>query len=108
VCCEALLITTPEPTVIPDIDEDLTLGLTFYQLAHSTANEGRPQILADGGGHSRPVGYLPEMLKEDGNMRKIRQKPLDKVWESARARDAQRKQRDSMKTKKLVRDMIIL
>jgi len=81
-CSESLLITTREPTIIADIDEDLTLGLTFDQLAHSTANECRPQILADGGRLSRPVGYRPEMLNQDGNMGEIWQKPLDKAGES--------------------------
>jgi len=98
---ETLLVTTPEPIVIPDIHDDLTRELTFYKQALSAVDEGRAKILAEGARFSRPVDYFAEMLKDDEHMGKIRQKLLDEAAGRRAAQEA-RKQRDLKKFGKKV------
>ena len=65
--------------IIPHIHDDLTRDLTFYKQALSPSNEGCARILVEGGGFNRPANYFAQMLKDNKDIGKIRQKLLDEA-----------------------------
>ena len=75
--------------IIPDIHDDLTRELTFYKQTLSPSNEGCARILAEGG-FNRPANYFAQMLKDNKDIGKIRQKLLDEAAGKRTAREVRK------------------
>lgn len=86
-------ITTAEPVVIAEVNDDLTRELAFYKQCLDAANEGRALLHKEGVSFSRPNDYFAEMVKSDEHMGKIKAKMTDDAANKKAAADA-RKQRD--------------
>ncbi|CAG8490767.1 1243_t:CDS:2 [Ambispora leptoticha] len=98
---ETQVITSTEPVIIKDVNNDMERELAFYKQALESANEGRTRILKDGTPFSRPDDYFAEMVKSDEHMAKIRQKLLDETHRIKAGEDA-RRQRELKKFGKKV------
>jgi rRNA-processing protein EBP2 len=94
-------ITTAEPVVIEDIDDDLNRELAFYSQSLSAVKEARKQLKAEGNAFTRPVDYFAEMVKSDEHMGRVKAKLVDEAAGKKAAAEA-RKQRDLKKFGKQV------
>ena len=94
-------ITTSEPVVISNVDDDLTRELAFYKQSLDAANEARIKLKNEGIPFSRPTDYFAEMVKSDEHMGQIKSKIMDEAASKKAAADA-RKQRDLKKFGKQV------
>ncbi|CAG8468211.1 9423_t:CDS:2 [Ambispora gerdemannii] len=98
---ETQVITSTEPVIIKDVNNDIERELAFYKQALDSATEGRTRILENGVPFSRPDDYFAEMVKSDEHMAKIRQKLLDET-QRIKAGEAARRQRELKKFGKKV------
>lgn len=94
-------VTTAEPVVIEDIDDDLNRELAFYSQSLSAVKEARILLKAEGNAFSRPVDYFAEMVKSDEHMGRVKAKLVDEAAGKKAAAEA-RKQRDLKKFGKQV------
>ena len=94
-------ITTSDPTLIHDINDDLNRELAFYKQSLSAVQEARRLLKAEDVPFSRPTDYFAEMVKSDEHMGRVRQKLVD-VAASKKAAAEARKQRDLKKFGKQV------
>ena len=94
-------ITTSEPVVISDVNDDLTRELAFYKQSIEAANAARIRLKVEDVPFSRPTDYFAEMVKSDEHMRKIKSKMVEEAADKKAAADA-RKQRDLKKFGKQV------
>ena len=94
-------ITTSEPVVISNVDDDLSRELAFYKQSLDAANEARIKLKKEGIPFSRPTDYFAEMVKSDEHMGQIKSKIMDEAASKKAAADA-RKQRDLKKFGKQV------
>jgi rRNA-processing protein EBP2 len=98
---EHMSLTTPAPTVIPDIDDDLSRELAFYSQSLLSAQTARQLLAAESIPFTRPTDYFAEMVKSDEHMSKIRGKLLEDAAGKKASAEA-RKQRDLKKFGKQV------
>jgi rRNA-processing protein EBP2 len=94
-------VTTAEPVVIEDIEDDLNRELAFYSQSLSAVKEARKQLQAEGNSFTRPVDYFAEMVKSDEHMGRVKAKLVDEAAGKKAAAEA-RKQRDLKKFGKQV------
>ncbi|QDS77243.1 hypothetical protein FKW77_003246 [Venturia effusa] len=94
-------VTTAEPVVIEDIDDDLNRELAFYSQSLSAVKEARKLLKAEGIPFTRPVDYFAEMVKSDEHMGRVKAKLVDEAAGKKAAAEA-RKQRDLKKFGKQV------
>lgn len=94
-------VTTAEPVVIEDIDDDLNRELAFYSQSLSAVKEARILLKAEGNAFTRPVDYFAEMVKSDEHMGRVKAKLIDEAAGKKAAAEA-RKQRDLKKFGKQV------
>lgn len=94
-------ITLPEPTSIPDIEDDLSRELAFYAQSLAAAKSARQQLRAEKYPFTRPTDFFAEMVKSDEHMGKIKAKLLDDATAKQASADA-RRQRDLKKFGKQV------
>lgn len=94
-------ITSEEPTVIVDIDDDLGRELAFYKQSLDAVKKARAMLQASRIPMSRPADYFAEMVKTDEHMGKIKKKLVDEAAGKKAAADA-RRQRDLRKFGKQV------
>jgi rRNA-processing protein EBP2 len=94
-------VTTSEPVSIPDVSDDLSRELAFYQQSLSAVTEARKLLKAEGVPFTRPTDYFAEMVKADEHMAKIKAKLIDEAAGKKASADA-RKQRDLKKFGKQV------
>ncbi|TLD29647.1 hypothetical protein E2P81_ATG05941 [Venturia nashicola] len=94
-------VTTAEPVVIEDIDDDLNRELAFYSQSLSAVKEARILLKAEGNAFTRPVDYFAEMVKSDEHMGRVKAKLVDEAAGKKAAAEA-RKQRDLKKFGKQV------
>ncbi|GAB7339213.1 hypothetical protein MBLNU457_5872t1 [Dothideomycetes sp. NU457] len=94
-------ITSEEPTVIADIDDDLGRELAFYKQSLDAVKKARAMLQASKIPMSRPADYFAEMVKTDEHMGKIKKKLVDEAAGKKAAADA-RRQRDLRKFGKQV------
>lgn len=87
---ETMTITSSEPVVVEDVQNDMQRELAFYQQALEAAKLGRELVKKAGAEFSRPEDYFAEMLKSDEHMAKIRQKLLDESASLKASEDAKR------------------
>jgi rRNA-processing protein EBP2 len=67
---ETLSLVSPRPDV-PDVNDDLSRELAFYQQALHTVMEGRERVKTTGQLFTRPNDFFAEMVKSDGHMLKV-------------------------------------
>ncbi|KAI9219786.1 eukaryotic rRNA processing [Blastocladiella britannica] len=103
---ELVAITSPTPTEIADVADDLKRELAFYNQAHAAVLVARRAILAAGIPFSRPDDYFAEMVKTDAHMAKIRNKLVDDQAGIAKSEQA-KKQRDIKKYGKQVQAEVL-
>lgn len=94
-------ITSSDPTLVRDINDDLNRELAFYKQSLSAVQEARRLLKAEDIPFSRPTDYFAEMVKSDEHMGRVRQKLVD-VAASKKAAAEARKQRDLKKFGKQV------
>lgn len=98
---ETQVITSSEPIVIKDINNDVERELAFYKQALEAATEGRKKVVESGVMFSRPDDYFAEMVKSDEHMTKVRQKLINEEQMIKVSEDAKR-QRELKKFSKKV------
>lgn len=94
-------VTSAEPVVIADVDDDLNRELAFYRQSLDAVTEARVQLKKEGVPFTRPADYFAEMVKSEEQMGKVRSKLLDEVARKKASADA-RRQRDLKKFGKAV------
>ncbi|KAK0251821.1 hypothetical protein B0A54_11481 [Friedmanniomyces endolithicus] len=94
-------LTTAEPVEIADVEDDLNRELSFYQQSLHAVKEARIQLKKEGVPFSRPADYFAEMVKNEEQMGKVRQKMVDEAARKKASSDA-RRQRDLKKFGKAV------
>ncbi|ORY71860.1 eukaryotic rRNA processing protein EBP2-domain-containing protein [Pseudomassariella vexata] len=92
-----------EPTAdaIEDVQDDLKRELTFYSQALDAAKRARKLLKAEGVPFERPNDYFAEMVKDDGQMEKVKAKLIETASAKKASAEA-RKQRDLKKFGKQV------
>lgn len=98
---ERLDITSLQPTVIENVNDDLNRELAFYQQALKAALHARNKMEDLGVPHKRPEDYFAEMIKSDAHMSKIRMHML-KQKQGIEEAETRRKNRDMKKFGKQV------
>ncbi|KAL8961262.1 MAG: hypothetical protein Q9193_002157 [Seirophora villosa] len=98
---EHQIITSADPILIPDVNDDLAHELVFHQQCLSAAKEAQVFLKKESVPFSRPPDYFAEMIKSDEHMGKIKQKMADEAAIKRAAAEA-RKQRDLKKFGKQV------
>ncbi|EPY51692.1 rRNA processing protein Ebp2 [Schizosaccharomyces cryophilus OY26] len=66
-------VTTKEPIVIADVEDDLTRELAFYKQGVESTKAAFAQLEKHKVPITRPSDYFAEMLKSDAHMEKVRQ-----------------------------------
>ena len=94
-------ITSSEPVVIADVEDDLNRELALYRQSLDAVAEAREKLKKEGAPFSRPTDYFAEMVKSEEQMGKVRQKLVDEAARKKASADA-RRQRDLKKFGKAV------
>lgn len=94
-------ITSADPVLIPDINDDLARELIFHQQCLTAAREAQVFLNKEDVPFSRPPDYFAEMIKSDEHMGIIKQKMTDEAANKVAAAEA-RRQRDLKKFGKQV------
>ncbi|KAL9612505.1 MAG: hypothetical protein Q9167_002890 [Letrouitia subvulpina] len=89
-------VTSAEPILINDINDDLSRELAFYKQCLDAAKEGIRLLKKEGVPSTRPADFFAEMVKSDEHMGKIKQKMVDEAARRKAAAEV-RKQRDMKK-----------
>ncbi|KAL9040245.1 MAG: hypothetical protein Q9214_004564 [Letrouitia sp. 1 TL-2023] len=89
-------VTSTEPILINDINDDLSRELAFYKQCLDAAKEGISLLQKEGVPSTRPADFFAEMVKSDEHMEKIKQKLTDEATRRKAAAEV-RKQRDMKK-----------
>ncbi|KAI9021545.1 eukaryotic rRNA processing [Phycomyces nitens] len=87
---ETMVVTSSEPTVVADAEDEMARELAFYQQALEAANIARDLVHEAGDAFTRPDDYFAEMLKSDEHMAKVRQRLLDETARLKASEDAKR------------------
>ncbi|CCG81826.1 rRNA processing protein Ebp2 [Taphrina deformans PYCC 5710] len=94
-------LTTAEPLVVEDVNDDLKRELEFYKQGLTHATEARNLITKEGAAWERPSDYFAEMVKTDDHMERIRKELVQEATAKKASAEA-RKQRDLKKFGKQV------
>ena len=94
-------LTSSEPIVITDIEDDLNRELAFYKQSLDAVTQARSLLKAEGIPFARPADYFAEMVKSDEHMGKIKEKLMNEAAGKKASAEA-RKQRDLKKFGKQV------
>lgn len=94
-------ITSAEPVVIEDIDDDLNRELSFYKQSLDAVKDARAKLKKEGVPFTRPTDYFAEMVKSEEQMGKVKAKLVDEAARKKASADA-RRQRDLKKFGKAV------
>lgn len=89
-------VTSPDPILISDINDDLSRELAFYKQCLDAAKEGISLLKKEGIPSTRPADFFAEMVKSDEHMEKIKGKLTDEAARRKAAAEV-RKQRDMKK-----------
>lgn len=98
---ENQVVVSEAPTEIEDVEDDLNRELAFYKQSLEALHRARGLLKKEGVAFSRPVDYFAEMVKDDEQMGKIKQKLIDDAAGKRASADA-RRQRDLKKFGKQV------
>lgn len=91
----------PTATNIPDVMDDLKRELAFYGQALETVKQARSLLKAENVPFSRPKDYFAEMVKDDGQMEKVKARLVEEASAKKASAEA-RKLRDLKKFGKQV------
>ncbi|KAK8001949.1 rRNA processing protein [Apiospora marii] len=91
----------PTATNIPDVMDDLKRELAFYGQALDTVKQARSLLKAENVPFSRPKDYFAEMVKDDGQMEKVKARLIEEASAKKASAEA-RKLRDLKKFGKQV------
>ncbi|EPX70533.1 rRNA processing protein Ebp2 [Schizosaccharomyces octosporus yFS286] len=94
-------ITTNEPVVVENVEDDLTRELAFYKQGVESVKAAFVQLEKHKVPITRPSDYFAEMLKSDAHMEKVRQE-LIKEATSKKLSEQAKKQRELKKFGKQV------
>jgi rRNA-processing protein EBP2 len=94
-------VTSENPIVIADVEDDLNRELAFYRQSLDAVTEARRRLKKEGVPFTRPTDYFAEMVKSEEQMGKVRTKMLDAAARQKASADA-RRQRDLKKFGKAV------
>jgi rRNA-processing protein EBP2 len=94
-------ITSAEPVVIEDVEDDLNRELSFYKQSLDAVKDARAKLKKDGVPFTRPTDYFAEMVKSEEQMGKVKAKLVDEAARKKASADA-RRQRDLKKFGKAV------
>ncbi|KAB5545627.1 eukaryotic rRNA processing protein EBP2 [Coniochaeta sp. 2T2.1] len=98
---QTVVSSKPTADSIEDIQDDLARELAFYAQAIEAAKIGRTQLIKEGVPFTRPNDYFAEMVKNDGQMEKVKARLVEEATNKKAAAEA-RKQRDLKKFGKQV------
>lgn len=98
---QSVVSSKPTADSIDDIQDDLKRELAFYAQALEAARAGRASLIKEGVPFTRPNDYFAEMVKNDGQMEKVKARLVEEATAKKAAADA-RKQRDLKKFGKQV------
>lgn len=98
---QSVVSSKPTADAIEDIQDDLQRELAFYAQALEAAKLGRAQLIKEGVPFTRPNDYFAEMVKNDGQMEKVKARLVEEATNKKAAAEA-RKQRDLKKFGKQV------
>lgn len=73
---ETLVVTTPEPVGVENVEDDLEREMAFYNQALAGAKAAISRFESAGQAWARPEDYLAEMVKSDEHMAKIKEQLL--------------------------------
>ncbi|KAK7966002.1 uncharacterized protein PG986_000279 [Apiospora aurea] len=98
-----MTLSSVEPTAdnIPDVMDDLKRELAFYGQALETVKQARSLLKAENVPFSRPKDYFAEMVKDDGQMEKVKARLIEEASAKKASAEA-RKLRDLKKFGKQV------
>lgn len=98
---QSLSSSKPTADAIPDISDDLQRELALLSQSLEAARKGRALLIKEKVPFSRPSDYFAEMVKDDGQMEKVRSKLVEEATAKKAAAEA-RKLRDLKKFGKQV------
>lgn len=98
---QSLVSEKPTAEDVPDVGDDLKRELAFVSQSLDAARRGRSLLLREGVPFTRPGDYFAEMVKDDGQMEKVRAKLVEEATAKKAAAEA-RKLRDLKKFGKQV------
>jgi rRNA-processing protein EBP2 len=98
---QCVVSSKPTSEGIDDIQDDLKRELAFYAQALEAAKIGRTQLVKEGVPFTRPNDYFAEMVKNDGQMEKVKERLVEEATAKKASAEA-RKQRDLKKFGKQV------
>lgn len=98
---QCVVSSKPTADSIDDIQDDLKRELAFYAQALEAAKAGRASLIKEGVPFTRPNDYFAEMVKNDGQMEKVKARLVEEATNKKAAAEA-RKQRDLKKFGKQV------
>lgn len=98
---QSVVSSKPTADSIDDVQDDLKRELAFYAQALEAAKLGRALLIKEGVPFTRPNDYFAEMVKNDGQMEKVKARLVEEATNKRAAAEA-RKQRDLKKFGKQV------
>ncbi|KAH7362964.1 eukaryotic rRNA processing protein EBP2-domain-containing protein [Plectosphaerella cucumerina] len=98
---QSLSSSKPTADAIPDISDDLQRELALLSQSLEAARKGRALLIKENVPFTRPGDYFAEMVKDDGQMEKVRSKLVEEATAKKAAAEA-RKLRDLKKFGKQV------
>ncbi|KXH55722.1 eukaryotic rRNA processing protein EBP2 [Colletotrichum nymphaeae SA-01] len=98
-----MTVASSKPTAeaVPDAQDDLQRELALLSQSLEAARKGRALLIKEGTPFSRPKDYFAEMVKDDGQMDKVKAKLIEEASSKKAAAEA-RKLRDLKKFGKQV------
>ncbi|KXH57834.1 eukaryotic rRNA processing protein EBP2 [Colletotrichum salicis] len=98
-----MTVVSSKPTneAVPDAQDDLQRELALLSQSLEAARKGRSLLIKESTPFSRPKDYFAEMVKDDGQMEKVKAKLIDEASSKKAAAEA-RKLRDLKKFGKQV------
>ncbi|KAJ3947480.1 rRNA-processing protein EBP2 [Colletotrichum fioriniae] len=98
-----MTVVSSKPTAeaVPDAQDDLQRELALLSQSLEAARKGRALLIKEGTPFSRPKDYFAEMVKDDGQMEKVKAKLIEEASSKKAAAEA-RKLRDLKKFGKQV------
>ncbi|GIL83010.1 hypothetical protein Vretimale_8519 [Volvox reticuliferus] len=91
---ESLVVTSEQPTVVDNVDDDLARELAFYNQALASAQHAIRRFEEAGVPWLRPLDYYAEMVKSDEHMAKVKEQLMFEQRQIELAEE-RRKQREA-------------
>ncbi|WQF80015.1 Putative eukaryotic rRNA processing [Colletotrichum destructivum] len=98
---QSVISSKPTADAVPDVQDDLQRELALLSQSLEAARKGRSLLIQEKVPFSRPNDYFAEMIKDDGQMQKVKAKLIDEASSKKAAAEA-RKLRDLKKFGKQV------